>query len=177
MPLNEQLYQDPGPFDMLAIWGRRQLETRLPTDPVSRWGWFFYAFSLLLGGLALMLLLSGLQPGLHSGLPARFLAGVGLTAASFHFMRLSLRILKPRRTARASRTEKPAASTDQPTSRTFFRHVRTAGINVAIARALFEAGIRSSNHLQQLSDAELLALHGVGPATLRKLRAHFPTDH
>ena len=57
--------------------------------------------------------------------------------------------------------------------RTFFVGARAAGVNVAIARALFAAGIRSVSHLRAADDAQLLKIHGVGPATVRRLRTHF----
>ena len=55
----------------------------------------------------------------------------------------------------------------------FFTGVRTAGVNVAIARALFSAGVRTPGQLCAASDEKLLAIHGVGFATVRKLRRHF----
>jgi len=55
----------------------------------------------------------------------------------------------------------------------FFAGVRAAGVNVAIAKALFDAGIRSHRHLCNASDGQLLNIRGVGPATVRKLRACF----
>ena len=55
----------------------------------------------------------------------------------------------------------------------FFAGARAAGVNVAIARALFAAGVRSVSQLRAADDARLLRIHGVGPATVRRLRAHF----
>lgn len=55
----------------------------------------------------------------------------------------------------------------------FFAGVRAAGVNVAIAKALFDAGIRCDRHLCNASDEQLLDIRGVGPATVRKLRACF----
>jgi hypothetical protein len=55
----------------------------------------------------------------------------------------------------------------------FFAGVRTAGVNVSIAKALFAAGVRCAEHLQVVDDLDLLQIRGVGPATVRKLRAHF----
>lgn len=55
----------------------------------------------------------------------------------------------------------------------FFAGVRAAGVNVAIAKALFAAGIRSPQQLMAASDRRLVAIRGVGPATVRKLRAQF----
>lgn len=55
----------------------------------------------------------------------------------------------------------------------FFAGVRAAGVNVAIARALFSAGVRTPRQLCAASDKKLLAIHGVGSVTVRKLRRHF----
>lgn len=62
---------------------------------------------------------------------------------------------------------------DQQAVQAFFSGVRAAGINVAIAKALFGAGIRSPRHLLNAHDEQLFAIHGVGPATVRKLRSQF----
>lgn len=62
---------------------------------------------------------------------------------------------------------------DQQAVQAFFSGVRAAGINVAIAKALFGAGIRSPRHLLNARDEQLFAIHGVGPATVRKLRSQF----
>ncbi len=55
----------------------------------------------------------------------------------------------------------------------FFAEVRAAGVNVAIAKTLFGAGIRSAQQLRNVSDPDLLNIRGVGPATLHRLRTHF----
>lgn len=57
--------------------------------------------------------------------------------------------------------------------RIFFVGARAAGVNVAIAKALFAAGIRSVSQLRATDDEQLLQIHGVGPATVRRLRAQF----
>jgi hypothetical protein len=57
--------------------------------------------------------------------------------------------------------------------RVFFVGARAAGVNVAIAKALFAAGIRSVSQLRASADEQLLQIHGVGPATVRRLRSHF----
>jgi len=55
----------------------------------------------------------------------------------------------------------------------FFAGVRAAGVNVTIARTLFAAGVRSADQLRAAGDRELQKIHGVGPATVHKLRAYF----
>jgi hypothetical protein len=67
----------------------------------------------------------------------------------------------------------PAAAVDPEAMRAFFAGVRAAGVNVAIARALFAAGVRSPRQLLAASDDDLVAIRGVGPATVRKLRTQF----
>lgn len=55
----------------------------------------------------------------------------------------------------------------------FFTGVRAAGVNVAIAKALFKAGVRTAEHLNNTEDSALCSICGVGPATVRKLRGYF----
>ncbi len=62
---------------------------------------------------------------------------------------------------------------DQQAIHDFFAGVRAAGVNVAIAKALFSAGIRSPRQLMKARDRQLRSIRGVGPATVRKLRAQF----
>jgi len=62
---------------------------------------------------------------------------------------------------------------DRQAVQEFFAGVRAAGVNVTIAKALFAAGVRSVQHLSQTEDSHLYGIHGVGPATVRKLRTHF----
>jgi hypothetical protein len=78
------------------------------------------------------------------------------------------------RQARAARKSLPASAvSEREAIQAFFAGVRDAGVNVSIARALFAAGIRSPQQLRHASDGRLEAIHGVGPATVRKLRARF----
>lgn len=46
-----------------------------------------------------------------------------------------------------------------------------AGVGGPVLRALANAGIRSMAQLARLSEAELSALHGVGPKGIRLLKA------
>ncbi len=81
----------------------------------------------------------------------------------------------PRRRShsRQSVTHKTAATPSREDVLAFFAGVRAAGVNVAIARALFGAGVRTSRQLCAASDERLLAIRCVGPATVHKLRSHF----
>lgn len=65
---------------------------------------------------------------------------------------------------------KPQPATDP---KQFFRAVKDAGINVRIARTLYSAGFRSGDQIRGCDDARLLAIDGIGQATLRKLRLQF----
>ena len=65
---------------------------------------------------------------------------------------------------------------DQQAIQEFFAGVRAAGVNVTIAKSLFAAGMRSADHLRAIGDHRLHRIHGVGPATVRKLRTHFSTQ-
>lgn len=67
----------------------------------------------------------------------------------------------------------PVDTDDKQAVQAFFSGVRAAGVNVAIAKALFGAGIRSPQHLLKARDEQLFAIRGVGPATVRKLRSQF----
>ncbi len=95
--------------------------------------------------------------------------------------RIERRTVERRGTERCS-TERRAGSDSNASFRerqalmAFFSGVKAAGVNVRIARALLKAGIRSPRQLQQASDRQLAAIHGVGVATVRKLRRQFPAD-
>lgn len=75
--------------------------------------------------------------------------------------------------ANAASKSPAIVAADRQAVQEFFAGVRAAGVNVAIAKALFAAGVRSAQHLSRTEDGYLYGIHGVGPATVRKLRAHF----
>lgn len=66
--------------------------------------------------------------------------------------------------------QRPSTAGD---SRRFFQAIKQAGINVQIARTLYTAGFRSGDQVRDCDDARLLAIPGIGQATLRKLRVQF----
>lgn len=135
----------------------------LPSDDPS-WRWFLaQAVTLLIAIVAAQVLFRqarGCWPGgwRLSAAMGRFLRQGGASAAT------TLR--------RAETSSRPPADSGAEV-RTFLAGVRAAGVNVAIARALVAAGVRSRRQLASVSDKRLLAIRGVGPATVRKLRAHF----
>jgi hypothetical protein len=80
--------------------------------------------------------------------------------------------ITPVRERRAS-TRPVRSAAEHEAVQAFFAGVRAAGVNVAIAKALFAAGIRSPRQLLKASDRQLAAIRGVGPATVHKLRVQF----
>ena len=66
-----------------------------------------------------------------------------------------------------------AAEAGADAAQQFFRAVKAAGINVRIARILYAAGFRNAAQVCACDDARLLAIAGIGPATLGKLRLQF----
>jgi len=78
-----------------------------------------------------------------------------------------------RRRVHQSNVHRAPVAPSRQVIQAFFSGVRTAGVNVTIARALFSAGIRTPRQLCRASDACLLKIHGVGPATVHKLRHYF----
>jgi len=82
----------------------------------------------------------------------------------------------PEKTRVSARTCPAAPVSEQQAVQEFFAGVREAGVSVAIAKSLFAAGLRSADHLHAARDGQLHRIRGVGPATVRKLRAHFSTQ-
>lgn len=71
------------------------------------------------------------------------------------------------------RARKREATAEACQVQAFYTGVRESGVNVTIAQAMFAAGLRSPLQLRKASDRDLLSIRGVGPATVRKLRARF----
>jgi hypothetical protein len=87
---------------------------------------------------------------------------------------LPLKTLSQRQAqCRQSDARKAPVAPSREDIQAFFASVRAAGVNVTIARVLFNAGVRTPRQLCSASDENLLAIRGVGPATVRKLRDHF----
>ena len=53
----------------------------------------------------------------------------------------------------------------------YLRELREAGVNLRIAKTLVAAGFSSVAAVRAASDAQILRVHGIGPATLRRLRS------
>ncbi len=79
-------------------------------------------------------------------------------------------------TVPASRTIKTAqplaipAAVMAPSRTDYLRELREAGVNIRIAKILVAAGLTSVAAVRSASDADILKVHGVGAATLRRLR-------
>lgn len=179
----DHLYHDATLFDQLGTWTRQQLQQRLPANTHHRWGLGFYLFGLLLGAAAMILVLRIANIELSGNAVLAHLIAAGLMFASGqYFMQSGRGALRPAARNRATaapakplhpapQPAEPAASA--PTSQAFLAEIRAAGVNVRIARALYTAGVRSPALLIGATDDQLLAIRGVGPATVRKLRQHF----
>ncbi len=80
---------------------------------------------------------------------------------------------RPAPGARKPERRKVTTASERAAVQEFFSGVRAAGVNVSIARSLFNAGVRTPLQLCRASDERLLTIRGVGPVTVRKLRAYF----
>ncbi|MGA7799679.1 MAG: hypothetical protein WCC36_02620, partial [Gammaproteobacteria bacterium] len=65
-----------------------------------------------------------------------------------------------------------AVRQDREDPQAFLARLRAAGLNVRVARAVYLAGLRSEQQLRDADDDALLAIAGVGPATVTKLRRY-----
>ncbi len=79
----------------------------------------------------------------------------------------------PEKARASAHTRLDPPVSEQQATQEFFAGVRAAGVNVTVARSLFAAGMRSADHLRTIGNRRLYRIHGVGPATVRKLRAYF----
>ncbi|BCO31683.1 hypothetical protein TspCOW1_17860 [Thiohalobacter sp. COW1] len=185
-PAHDNLYQEATLFDQaFAALGQR-LRAWLPARAEQRWALAFHGQAALFALLGLGVLLHGLQAGAAdaSSLVA-VMASAGLMATAHFLFNIPRQAARPAAPARARRESAPAPVRDmhrnrpqpqpQPrvSPRDFLNELRQAGVNVRIAKALFTAGVRSPEAVRRSSDTALLAIHGVGPATLRRLRETF----
>ena len=153
-------WREPTWFDRGAAWLRRRLRERLGIDP---WSAGLAAFGTLYLVLGLGSWLVGLAQGASPWTAA--LTALLLVVLAVRFLsELAIR-LAPRPLPRLQ----PAASGSPDLA--FWKALRRAGVNVRIARALHAGGIRDREDVRRRSDAELLAIPGVGRRTLARLRA------
>ncbi len=161
------LYRDATLFDRAAARLAAAVRARLPARSELRW-----ALALAAGGLALLLLAAFQLLAAWLGGPAaiaHLLAAVLLPWPAGRLLTAAERAARPCPPVRPAR---PAPRRPRLAGTAFLAEVRRAGVNVRIARALYAAGVRSLGDLRRASDAELLAIRGVGQATVRRLRAH-----
>ncbi|WJW76114.1 helix-hairpin-helix domain-containing protein [Thiohalobacter sp. IOR34] len=178
LPETYALYEEPTLFDRLVAKCRRWLLDRLPADTELRWALLLAAFGMLLGVCGVL----GLIRLAVADLPwnqelAQLLAATLLLAGGHHLLgaaeTAARQRARPAPVPQRLRAVPPPAAEAAAECRAFFALLREAGINVRIARALFDAGVRRPQQVRALDDAALLAIRGVGPATLRKLRQQF----
>jgi len=184
--LPDDCYADPTFFDRcqariatLAEQCHRRLEPYL-------WGLAFHAFALACY-LALAIIVSDFAvagTSLAGVAGVRSLAtmiGVAMAlSGGIHFQRAARQAwpaatvaVTPVLARSRGRTERRGDPVRREQARVFLDAVRASGVNVKIARALFLAGIRSTDKLGRTSDDALLAIPGVGPATVLRLRRRF----
>ncbi|MBI5460932.1 MAG: helix-hairpin-helix domain-containing protein [Gammaproteobacteria bacterium] len=194
---HDDLYQDRTWFDVLGVWLAQQGRRWLPRRPARLWSTGFALFAALCvawaAGLATQCVLvelpaqvclaQWLAAGLLLVAARHFLAVTGLSAASTiePHQRIERRVeTVPRSADIPSMPSTCSPSTRQSISgdaQQFFLAVKTAGINLRIAQALYAAGFRTAEQVRTAADAALLATPGIGPATVRKLRMQFGQPH
>ncbi|MFN2309539.1 MAG: helix-hairpin-helix domain-containing protein [Gammaproteobacteria bacterium] len=184
-PHHHGLYQDPTWFDALGGWCLRHIQRRLPRQRGYWWSGGFVLFAALCVAWAAGLAAHAVVYALPLGQAApQFLAAGLLLVAARHFLtatgisaaaalpRAKLITRTPDHVAVAPAGAVPAAPRGSD-SRPFIQALKAAGLNVRIARAVCAAGLRSGEQVRACADAQLLAIPGIGPATLRKLRQCF----
>ena len=200
-------YRQPTIYDQLWLALARGLRCPAWLQGRRAWGWAFGLLSLLFGVIGAAFLLNALAPGEGGSALASLGSALLSLGVFRHFVRCAQPLLQAqthRRAAparvveRAARpvvvpgvaqtaTRLPADALAMPgvrpsgqaaaERRAFLAGLRDAGVNVGIARALVAAGYLSGAAVRRASDAEILAIRGVGPATLRKIRAGFRSLH
>lgn len=81
---------------------------------------------------------------------------------------------RPEPAAGPAAVDKAAPVSEDPQE--FLGRLRSAGLNVKVAKAVYLAGLRSEQQLREANDEALLAITGVGPATVAKLRRYLAKD-
>lgn len=197
---HDDLYHDRTWFDVLGDWLAQRLRRLLPRAGLSRWTVGFAAVAAFCvawaAGLATQAVLSHSVWNQHA---ADLISAVLLLVAARHFLAVARAstataskartpvartppqvVMPPAAPAIACASTTPVPASPRPTpaeiaaaAQIFYRALRDAGINVRIAQSLYAAGFRNAARVRQCSDAQLLAIPGIGPATLRKLRLQF----
>lgn len=179
---HDNLYREPTLFDLAFAALAQRLQVWLPAGSEQRWMLAFRGQAVVFALLGLGVLLHGLQSGTAGAQLAAVLGSAGLMATAHFLFNIT------RRPAAVSAQPAPAVAVSpapaqsaapqarpQPrvSPRVFLNELREAGVNVRIARALYTAGVRSPDLVRNSADETLLAIRGVGPVTLRRLRETF----
>lgn len=183
-------YRQATIFDQLWLALARGLRRPAWLRGRRAWGWTFGVLALLFGTIAAAFLHNALNPVGEGGALASLGSALLSLGVFRHFARCALPLLqvRPGRPAPRSRPASPLSAqvralAPEPARpvpglsaaerRAYLADLKAAGVNVRIARALVGAGYRSRETVRRAGDAEILAIPGVGPATLRKIRARF----
>lgn len=184
-PAHDNLYREATLFDQAFAALAQRLQAWLPARPEQRWRLAFRGLAALFALLGLGVLLHGLQAGAAGSALVAIPASAGLMATAHFLFTATRQAAQPAAPARRQTASAPvpgmhrtrphaqARPQSRVSSRYFLSELRQAGVNVRIARALYTAGVRSPEAVRRSRDAALLAIHGVGPATLRRLRETF----
>ncbi len=174
----QNLYQETTLFDQLREWLFEAIRQRLPRKREAQWGMSLMGAGFCLGASALVLVFHIAFAGLvWNQYLAQGVAAAGLCVAAWRLLLAGEQALRRpvRRVGQWRRRHvTPPVERRDPRNaeaRAFFERLRAAGVNVRIARALVTGGVRSAERVRAMTDEELLAIRGVGPATVRKLRA------
>jgi hypothetical protein len=175
-------YADPTVFDRchmrLAGW------TGLVMKRVRPYGWSlaFHGLAALCYLVLAVLAADAEAAGFAGTRTSAAIVGVSLAlVAGIQFQRIARRVW-PQPPAAVTpavpgsmpvRPERRSNPARRAQAQVFFAAVRDAGANITAARALFRAGIQSLDELRETDDRRLLAIQGIGPATLARLRSRF----
>ena len=199
---HDDWYHDRTWFDALGDWLAQHAQRWRPRQPARLWSVGFALFAALCvawaAALATQCVLTELPPNMCLAqwcaaalllVAARhFLAVTGMSAASTidEEQRIKTGVARarsaespmraanmaPANASSGSQAKEPEQGVGEVPQQ-FFRAVKAAGINVRIAYALYAAGFRTAEQVRIAEDKALLAAPGIGPVTLRKLRAQF----
>ena len=192
-------YRQATIFDQLWLALARGLRRPAWLQGRRAWGWAFGLLAGLFGVIGAAFLLDALAPTAGNSALASLGSALLSLGVFRHFARCALPLLQPHgarhRVSRGREGEDPARPVPVPgvarpaaaaparirpvstlsvaERRAYLAGLRCAGVNVSIARALVSAGYLSAAAVERVSDAQILAIRGVGPATLKKIRACF----
>lgn len=187
-------YRQATIFDQLWLALARGLRRPAWLRGRRAWGWAFGGLALLFGVIGAAFLLGSLDAATRGDGLASLGSALLSMGVSWHFNRSALPLLRIARRRRPAIPARSQAAISQPESdaapsaaaieirplplsvaerRVYLAGLRAAGVNVCIARALVSAGYTDGHAVRRARDTEILAIPGVGPATLRKIRVCF----